>query len=392
MKNNYYTRKPKIDRLKRFLCYKHGKDNGMKRFYSLSKGHNLKYMMFAFGKIEGKKMYDNYHHTNSIKGTKEFYIDKYGEVLGIERYLQKNKKLSVSISALKANGYSDVEITKIKATHANKSARTLKNYTDQYGAIDGEKLYKKYQTENRVSVRSVKELMSRKGLSREEAECLVKIHQIRNESFFIKKYGESIGKEKFSTMNLKRAFAMSEQYYKDTYGDMIGKDLWQQRLKACSKAEDVNYWIEKHGDGMGRDLYDSFCKSRLKASMTIIGNSKPQKEMAQLIYDNINPSLQKQFSGAPVSKQTAIHVNHLNCRWCVPDVKICNIIIEFDGDYWHSLAENVKRDLIKNEAYNHLGFKVLRVKESVWKKNKQQTLEMILNFIKENINEDTKNN
>ena len=56
----------------------------------------------------------------------------------------------------------------------------------------------------------------------------------------------------------------------------------------------------------------------------------------------------------------------------IPDLKIG---IEYDGDYWHSLADMIKRDEIKNRICEEKGIKLFRVKESEWEKNKETVKE-----------------
>lgn len=48
-----------------------------------------------------------------------------------------------------------------------------------------------------------------------------------------------------------------------------------------------------------------------------------------------------------------------------------NIGIEYDGDYWHSLPNMQKRDILKNNICKHKNIKLIRVLESDWM-NKQE--------------------
>jgi len=41
-----------------------------------------------------------------------------------------------------------------------------------------------------------------------------------------------------------------------------------------------------------------------------------------------------------------------------------SLLIEFDGDYWHSLEKNIKNDKIKDQIALKNGYKIFRVKES----------------------------
>ncbi len=40
-----------------------------------------------------------------------------------------------------------------------------------------------------------------------------------------------------------------------------------------------------------------------------------------------------------------------------------HLLIEVDGDYWHSLPENVKNDKYKNRFAEHMGYQLLRIPE-----------------------------
>jgi very-short-patch-repair endonuclease len=44
-----------------------------------------------------------------------------------------------------------------------------------------------------------------------------------------------------------------------------------------------------------------------------------------------------------------------------------NILIECDGDYWHSLPENVENDLFKDELAKKQNFKLIRFPEYIIK-------------------------
>lgn len=44
----------------------------------------------------------------------------------------------------------------------------------------------------------------------------------------------------------------------------------------------------------------------------------------------------------------------------LPDI---NLIIEADGDYWHSIPKNIKKDFSKNKYLHLCGYKMLRLRE-----------------------------
>lgn len=53
-------------------------------------------------------------------------------------------------------------------------------------------------------------------------------------------------------------------------------------------------------------------------------------------------------------------------------VQSINLGIEYDGDYWHSLPDMVKRDLRKDAICKEKNIKLLRIKESEWKNSKNK--------------------
>lgn len=69
----------------------------------------------------------------------------------------------------------------------------------------------------------------------------------------------------------------------------------------------------------------------------------------------------------------------------LPDVRIKNIIVEFDGNYWHSLDSVKERDGLKNKIYRDYGYFLIRIKECDYIKNSNKVIEDTINIIKENI-------
>jgi len=62
-------------------------------------------------------------------------------------------------------------------------------------------------------------------------------------------------------------------------------------------------------------------------------------------------------------------------------IPMCNLIIEVDGDYWHSLEKSIKRDKSKSAYLKAIGINLLRVTET--EVNNDTFKEKILNRIKE---------
>lgn len=77
-------------------------------------------------------------------------------------------------------------------------------------------------------------------------------------------------------------------------------------------------------------------------------------------------------------------------------VKDKNILIEFDGDFWHKnpktegdypanamQRKNMKNDKLKNTLAEANGFRLIRVWENDFKTKKQEVIDRVLKFINE---------
>lgn len=76
---------------------------------------------------------------------------------------------------------------------------------------------------------------------------------------------------------------------------------------------------------------------------------------------NIEILLRKklEYLGIKFKEQVAIE------RICVVDFLICNnIVINADGDYWHSLPKMIEKDKRQDKELNKLGYKIIRLKGS----------------------------
>ncbi len=365
-------------RLKSFLIYHLGPIDGLKRFrkYGSANG-KLSWQIFLLGKIDGQKAYDERCKKLSFSRTKEGYIEKYGEEIGIAKYLEKNSKLSVGVAALQKNGYSDEEIKQIKQKHSSNSTTSLENMIKRYGEFEGKKRFEEFINNNFFSCRSIDSWLKR-GLTEEEASQAVKKVQTRNLDFFKQKYGEEKAVIKWLNSNKKKAFANTEEYYIDKYGELDGYHKYNEVLKKRIAPLKLEYWENKYGAELGKQKWlDS--KVQTIESM----HSAVEIEFVSLLY-SLLPKDNLKFVGHPINEIKALFFkkNEFNINLCVPDVIINDkIIVEFDGDYWHSLPENVQRDKGKNVLYERRGFHLIRVKEKDYRRDKEECLNNTVQLI-----------
>lgn len=371
----------KLNRLLLFLCFIYGNALGHSKYKKYLQGNTLKFRMFLYGKLEGKHQYDDYIKKISYSRTLDAYIDKYGKSEGTKKYLEKNKKLSVGYNTLKNKGLSDEEIKKIKDAHSTKSS--LKN---KYG----EKEYKNYLlSEKYFNPRNKEKVIKKFNFSEEEAVAYINSVQRRDLKFFIKKYGDEVGKLKYDIANKKRAFANTLDYYIKKYGKEEGKIKYSNRISSMKYKLSLEGHIEKYGRDEGIKKYNSLLNSRVNKSY----NSNIQLEFSNEIYNNLPDEIKKYFEGAPISNNFILNVHNKNIydlKIIVPDIRLKNIILEFDGDFWHSFPEIKLRDNKKDIIYANLNFKIMRISESSYRLNKTETINIVNRFIIENFNENFK--
>lgn len=99
-------------------------------------------------------------------------------------------------------------------------------------------------------------------------------------------------------------------------------------------------------------------------------------------------SLEKTFinwaehNNIPFTFQFQIRKNWHRYDFLINDT---NIIVEMDGDFWHSLPEHVERDKKFDETALRYGYEVIRIKESTVKSNPSTLDEQLLPLLKEKI-------
>ncbi len=375
----------KIERLKSFLIHIFGNENGMKRFLSIVRSNSLKVYQFKYGKENGKIRYDKLIETCKYKGTLPSYIERYGEVDGPKKYYEKNSKLSVSVNSLKKNGFTDDDIKIIKDKHRNGSKTDKASMIKKYGFVEGEKRYVQ-KMKNHFTHWNYKSVMKKYNIDEDSAKLYVKQAQIRDLSYFVEKYGKDDGLIRYEDANKKRAYSNTKDYYIKKYGDLVGLEKYKQVMLDRGKTGRLSYYIEKYGNDIGRKIYSDVIQKRISYFPNISSNIeiKFNSNLYNLLDDIYKPF----FYGAPITeKPYYLNVNSelYGVKCVVPDVKIKNIIVEFDGEYWHSLDMVKERDELKNKIYSDHSYFLIRIKEREYIENSIKVLNDTIGLIRENI-------
>ena len=173
-----------------------------------------------------------------------------------------------------------------------------------------------------------------------------------------------------------------EYYLKKTNGDEIkAKELLSKRQTTFS----LEICIEKFGVELGlskwQERQEKWAKSFKKCNF-----SKISQELFKSIHEGyIGNVYYATHNRVEMSEyQNKEYILKLNKSFCRPDF-IClksKKIIEFDGDYWHdNNSANPTRELERDNRIKEMGYEILHIKESVYKQDKQATIDKCKKFL-----------
>jgi len=193
------------------------------------------------------------------------------------------------------------------------------------------------------------------------------------------KYKETM-MNRYGVKHIFNLIKFNKKYYIDKYGEEDGILKWNIR---CNKTKhNLLNFIERYGKILGKIRYNKYLHLTLN---NYNGVSNIQLDFSKKLYDIINDdNIKKLFKGKPINDSYLIFLSKndriiLKQKVIIPDIVIKNIIIEFDGDYWHSKSkekDDLKDTILKNKNYH-----VIRVKECDYNYNNTDVLNSVLNEI-----------
>jgi len=322
--------------VKKAWIKKYGEQIGLIKWEEQKKkyGKTNKQLEQKHGKNYVKKL-------NKSKATfcENYYVKKYGKKIG----------------SVKWKDVLDKKIKTQKNNFKNKTwnnGRSLEEYQKRYGVKDGYKRWK--HRNNKQSYRF-------------------------SINYYIKKYGKEIGEQKW-TDYCKSMCKTSLDSFINRYGEINGKKRYDEFVKKLSYANSKDYYINKYGNINGLEKWKEYLeKIQFKNSY-----SKISQELFWSIYDKLSNKYKNFINFHELNNE---QIFYMNDKIIKADFKCNNIIIEFDGDYWHNKKDVIRKDKIKNKFFENNNYKILRIKENDYNKNKQEIINKCLKFIKENISE-----
>ena len=363
----------------------------------------LENYIIKFGETEGTKRYNQLREKHKDKGTLGWFIRQFGETEGTKRYYIKNKKISVGVESLKARGYSEDEIVEIKKRHSKNSDSASKEaYIRKYGKERGLMLYNMRTVKRKLTTKRCLEYwLVQCGGDEVAAKQKQKEYQTHDKKFFIEKYGEVTGLQKYLEMNKKRSQSL-ESYIKK-FGEELGTQKYNKSCLSKKGQNSLTWYIEKYGESIGFEKYKYKClKSSLQNNRPIYSISKPEMEVVKYILELIPNNYKSYYN----NHQYCFFLNNeerksTKIKMIYPDFycKELNLVVEFFGDYWHchpntfkdesfilpqhkiTVGEVRHMDLQKKNIFKNKNINYLVIWEYDWSTNK----ESIKKFLKEYI-------
>lgn len=334
-------------------------------------------LLLTHSEEETTRIFSEYISKRRKMGTLTYYIEKYGEVDGELRYKEKNLKLSVGADSLRERGYSEDEIAAIKTRHSEKSTNTVDNMKRRYGEELGLQKFTEYESTFRHRSARCVEYWLLRGHTLESAKEHVSEHQKRDLQFFL---DAGWTEDEYLVMCNKKSFGFSIDGYKERFGELEGP---ARRKLDSAKSSDIEYFRDRHGFAAGEEKYYAMLKGKASHPR----NSNVQIEFATSVFSRLPPEVQTKFYGAPYTNDFWINLkdNEFGIKCCVPDIRIKNIIIEFDGTYWHSTKEVKLRDAQKEVLLAKLNYLVYRISEEEYRASPEVVIDRTVKFITDNI-------
>lgn len=253
-----------------------------------------------------------------------------------------------------------------------KTAVTKNNLIKKYGEADGLARWNTYTDKQRHS-NSFEYKSATKGWTRDEFEKYNKSRAVTLEAMIIK-YGESEGLKRFDEYCQKQKITKTKEYFISKHGI----ERWDEVCKQKAKSSDPHHQAQKLGISVEDAMYVIHNRG-LKYT------SSAEIQFISMLETSLGEPLE--FSG--LTKQFGkMH----SSGYMFFDVKHNDVIIEFNGDYWHAnpkkytenefirgvpVIEIWERDRIKREVAESSGYRFITVWESEFTQDKLGTIERI---------------
>lgn len=291
----------------------------------------------------------------------------------------------------------DFETGKINAKLSNGK---LETFILIHGKDKGKLAHKEYQQKRKVKIDFLKSekgwdnggtlesYISRHG--KDEGLFLWK-EKARKQSerfslnYYISKYGESEGKEKWEEYKQKMNKTSLSSYIK-RYGEEDGTRRYNSYVTNVKKQGGITLerMVLKYGEEDGKIRYSEW-RRKIIENRSKCHYSKISQKLFWQIFENLSEDLRIECKFAEYMGEQMVKIWKDNISVIFLDFKIRNIVIEFQGTYWHKFDNVKEKDALKLKHLQNYNYKVLYIEQKDFENQPLVEVAKCLEFIKTNI-------
>jgi len=234
-------------------------------------------------------------------------------------------------------GYSDEEYKKICSMTVGV---TYKSMINKWGEENGEKRWKEYCDKH---------------------------SKIASKQTFIDKYGLEKGLKIYHDSR-----AITKQKMIKKYGEKIGLERWNNYCEKQRYTCSLEYFIKEYGKILGEKKYKDFTIKRALSAQS--GQKITVSKISQNLFNNLYEYIHKnEIYYSDLNNEYIIHndLTHKNYLLDFYD-KTKNLVIEFQGDYWHANPNKYNKEDILEFPTNILNRKDKIKAKEIWEYDKNK--------------------
>lgn len=344
---------------------------------------------------------------------KDYWLQRFWSDLDAEEKANSKRQMQVANEEWYVKKYGEEKGKKLWSEKCA-SSNLLENWTKKFGVEKAAEMWGEYKTKL-SEARSLEGYQKKHGIEKglELWNEWLSI-QGRNESYFIKKYGDILGRQKWSDIIESRKYYASLEGMISRYGQEEGTERYNRWYEATRKGKD--YYIKKYGEVEGMEIFNDINFRRVeswKKSSTLesfkerYGDEKGTQKWIdwKTFYGNYSKNSFNLFSRLveefPEFKNASFGENEalidtqdieFSQDFLKPDFLWNNKVIEFNGTYWHrdsrffdDSIENLKirkRDELRLSALREKGYDVKIVWEADYENDPFKILDECVVFLK----------
>lgn len=250
-----------------------------------------------------------------------------------------------------------------------KSSKYYYMKANRFGAYSFGYGYDEYKKITSMCLGVTKERMIKKygeeeGLKRWKSYCDIHSYICSKQSY-IDKYGQEEGLNKYYNDR-----AMTKELCIKRHGKEDGIKMWNNYCEQQRYTNSLEYFIKKYGKEKGIKKYDIFAQKRIEPFLNQ-ENSKSTSRVSQDLFKKLEkylpPDDEIYFFDKNNEYEVKTHTNNSTNFYKLDFYdKTKNIIIEFNGDYWHANPKFYSKDHI----FEHRGYSLSA--DKIWKKDEQR--------------------